>query len=365
MSSRVLILATIIFVALISLLAGVKSKPEYIVLEDTILHNHLIKIVDRNQDGLISSDEASFVTEIDFPAKVGSRKRVETLEGIDRFTQLTVLKLHAHDITSVDLLPPKLRTLDLSANKIRHLGALPESLKVLRLSYSEVETIEMLPQKIEILEVERSPFLLWLPNFPETLRVLKARQTGVRMFPDWSHTRLEYIDIRQNDLGSLPDLPLNLIYLLAENNSFTSLPELKHLRKLKLLRISDNLVMEILEFPPQIQKWDLDKDPKILEFGARAVLEHERYTLDDPLPCTFGECLNVRYGAIELWKSGKKDDSIQLLMETYRICGPGKGKRILYDQLLSYLLQNNRFDERERLLEDYEYIRNLESVGSK
>lgn len=159
--------------------------------------------------------------------------------GVKSYAQLVELNLHDCRLKSFDNVFtgskfPILQDLILSKNMLTNcklLGSLP-SLKRLVLSSNRIETLASPPH------------------------------VGIACLP-----RLEYLDISSNSLQDLVGLSqaklLNLVVLIASNNTISHIEELDHLTSLEDLNLSRNRIKVIVErtLPQNLRRLNFDENP--------------------------------------------------------------------------------------------------------
>ncbi|HAY5464139.1 TPA: E3 ubiquitin--protein ligase, partial [Shigella flexneri] len=102
-----------------------------------------------------------------------------------------------------------------------------------------------LPPQITVLEITQNA-LISLPELPASLKHLDVDNNQLTMLPELP-ALLEYINADNNQLTMLPELPTSLEVLSVRNNQLTFLPELPE--SLEALDVSTNLLESLPAVP--------------------------------------------------------------------------------------------------------------------
>ena len=120
--------------------------------------------------------------------------------------------------------PSTLKSINLQDNKLTRLPALGPNLEHLDVSFNELVHLPALPSNLKVLQADKNK-LIDLPNLPVLLQQLSVSQNSIVAIPTFPPS-LTDINIGMNQLTALPALPSMLINLNVENNSLSSLPAL-------------------------------------------------------------------------------------------------------------------------------------------
>ncbi|GEM_PF-1667637 len=96
-------------------------------------------------------------------------------------------------------------------------------------------------------------------SFSPTLKTLTLRQNPLNSFPDLSQTQIEYLNVGNCRLTSIPQrfLPKTLKVLIAGQNSLTSAPDLSETRIEDLRFTTSHMQTFPTQLPPNLKKLDL------------------------------------------------------------------------------------------------------------
>ena len=171
------------------------------------------------------------------------------------------LRAYGNEISQITNLPTQARFIDISYNRLTNLLPLGDSLTHLDISYNQFDSlniiggdnldsllafnnsldyIDNLPNRLTYLDISENLFTT-LPTLPLSLVELKANYnliSGInRLNQLWGLKNLELI---QNQLSVLPNLPNSLEILMVASNNLTTLPALS--ANLRYLNFGNNNV---------------------------------------------------------------------------------------------------------------------------
>jgi Leucine-rich repeat (LRR) protein len=162
------------------------------------------------------------------------------------------LNLVGNELTSIDWLHmlPNLKVLEATKNKILSIPSLRTTyLTDLHLRGNRVESLTDLPPTLKTLDVSWNRITHFSTTLPNTLRHLNLAGNRMETFHASPMPRdLEYVDISDNKISDLKDLPLNLAahcprvrVLLLSNNELCRIPlELGLVESLNTLELKGN-----------------------------------------------------------------------------------------------------------------------------
>jgi Leucine-rich repeat (LRR) protein len=149
--------------------------------------------------------------------------------------RVTNYRYHPHneilDLSNLNLdgtLPPVPLTEKLMVHGnpgLTGIASLPPGLRLLSAGHCGLEQLPQLPETLEHLWVPKNPRIRTLPRLPNALKSLNVAHCGLRRLESFSdQSRLESLDVSDNQLGSLPSLPKHLSTLTAKGCGLTALP---------------------------------------------------------------------------------------------------------------------------------------------
>jgi len=196
------------------------------------------------------------------------------------------LRAYRNEISQITNLPTQARFIDISYNRLTNLLPLGNNLTYLDISYNQFDSLTIiggdnldsllafnnsldyindLPNRLKYLDISENLFTT-LPPLPLSLVELKANYnliSGInRLNQLWGLINLELI---QNQLTALPNLPANLKYLFVNGNNLTSLPAMPPV--LRTLEFGNN----------QVNQWPALNDSLITLYAANNQLSYIDY----------------------------------------------------------------------------------------
>jgi Leucine-rich repeat (LRR) protein len=168
-----------------------------------------------------SDSRHSYDSEIYESPEERLEKRLEDYQ----FEGTRFLDLSNIGITNIPYLPNDLEELYCGNNKLKYIPPLPLTLKRLVCSGNKnLKSLPPLPPSLEVLKCHNCS-LEKLPSLPSTLLELEASNNKLKSLPPLSHSLLS-IHVDNNYLISIPSLPTNLRLFNCSNNMIKELPEL-------------------------------------------------------------------------------------------------------------------------------------------
>ncbi|MBK7966530.1 MAG: leucine-rich repeat domain-containing protein [Bacteroidetes bacterium] len=171
---------------------------------------------------------------------------LKDLSGIEVFVNLTELFCSNNLLTTLPILPPKIRTLDCSYNLITSISSLPDSLTNLFIHKNQLTSIPSLPAKLSTFHCYENQ-LNSLPTLPNTIYEVKCGDNQLTTLPSLPAS-LQYLHCEKNQLVSIPQLPISLKWLMCYGNSLTTLPTINI--NLEMLRCMHNQLTSIPSINP-------------------------------------------------------------------------------------------------------------------
>lgn len=149
--------------------------------------------------------------------------------------------------------------LDCRHNKLTKLPELPNSLETLLCSYNNLKNLPKLPINLKVLNCKENE-LTELPELPDTLEILFCQYNYINSAPEIP-CNLTDLNIGINSLKSFPKLKqynekknflLKNLFLL--NNEISSIDQsIKEFKNLKILNIDNNNLIHLPELPDSIE----------------------------------------------------------------------------------------------------------------
>ncbi len=184
-------------------------------------------------------------------------------DSLKSLKNLKELNVDVNKLTFIpNNLPPNLKTLTLNENLISKIENLPNNLNNLYLSHNLISKLENLPNSLNNLYLSHN--LLSSLNFSNSNDILfnlKSLDLSFNKISfEFSNSNLSFrnsfpnlqtLNISNNLLKSLPELPSNLKYLNISNNSITSLNILPN--SLDNLILDNNLITSISKLPENLK----------------------------------------------------------------------------------------------------------------
>ena len=241
------------------------------------LLNHNPKI-DLNEDGEIQLAEAEFTKQIN-----ASEKEINSLIGIEYFTEITSLGLFKNNLTSIDLSKNnKLERLNLSRNKLSSLDVSKNiSIRDLSCDDNQIENLN-LSNLVELHELDAAKNLLTNINLTNNVKLsrLYIDQNSIENLNLVSNTELTRLNISSNPLKNI-NLQSNILLeiLTLISTEITEIDITKNINltnidlsanKLKDLNLTANKKLEILTTNNiELKNIDLSQNPNLIIFRSR------------------------------------------------------------------------------------------------
>lgn len=137
---------------------------------------------------------------------------------------LTQLYCDYNDITYLPNLPSFVQTLACNGNQLTSLPALSNVLLNLRCEDNQLDSLPVLPHSIRVLYASNIG-VSSLTSLPDSLRDFRYRSNNLDALPDPLPSKLEYIDVRYNNLTRIPTLPSTMKNLQVNDNNISVLPD--------------------------------------------------------------------------------------------------------------------------------------------
>lgn len=236
-----------------------------------------------------------------------SRKNLDCLPDLSRFTQLKRLICSHNNISYLPELPVGLLYLDCSHNNIKCIPKLNESLEYLNCSFNiELSKMPLLNDKLMLLKCSDNDIgclpplkniemlccprnrLVSLPELPPTLTYLDCTNNGMRDFPCHRfHKGLKTVYCSFNQLTRLPEFNEELETMICSNNQLERLPILND--KLEILECENNKLICLPYFNNSLRWIDcshnkLEKLPSFNDNLLRITCGHNKLKEIPTLP---------------------------------------------------------------------------------
>ena len=242
------------------------AKAQYVTIPDTNfvawLQEHYPNCLNGNQMDTICIGNLN-IQRIDV-----SNQNIFDLAGIQHFVFLDSLLCNHNHISTLPILPVKLKYLECannllnsisfvtdslrelicSDNQLTIISNLPDSLRTLSCEYNQLDSLPDLPVNLEYLRCDYNE-LVHLPAFPPGLRYLYCVQNQLVNLSSLPSGLLA-LECTSNQLASLPYLPSNLQYLWCANNLITVIPNLPD--SLIGLNCSNNQITNLPSLPENL-----------------------------------------------------------------------------------------------------------------
>ena len=140
--------------------------------------------------------------------------------------------LHLENLTNLNYtnqscelpeLPPNLKELHCSYCKFTRLPVLPTKLNMLFCFDCKLEALPELPSSLQYLRIHNNP-IKTLPALPVGLKCLDIQGCGLTHLPRSLPKQLDELDVRDNNLTSIPDLPNTVDFLNICDNPIDYYP---------------------------------------------------------------------------------------------------------------------------------------------
>ena len=222
---------------------------------DETFRNDVSEEFDTDNDGQLSADEISEVTEINV-----SYEDIETLKGIEYFTAITYLDCSENDLTQLDVSKnTSLKELNCNNNKLTALDVSKNTvLEILNCSSNKLTALDV-SENTSITDLNCSNNKLMALDVSENTSItdFNCSYNKLSQLDVSKNTALEVLDCRSNDLTQLDvSKNISLTQLYCSENNLTQLDVSKNTalvwlycsnNNLTHLDISKNTVLEHLE----------------------------------------------------------------------------------------------------------------------
>jgi hypothetical protein len=245
-----------------------KSNAQYYTIPDPYFalwleFNHPACIINSNQIDTTSAALAA-IDSMDL-----STSGATNLDGVQYFSGLISLRDNNSNLSTIPSLPLNLRELQLNHTQIVNWPVLPQSLREFQCNENNMTALPVLPDSLTRLDCMINPISA-LPALPSTLKRLWCASSPLGVLPALpAHLEelnvygcglttlgtlpadLTYLGCEENQITELPTtLPVNLVFLLADYNLISSLPDLPV--TLLELHCTENLLTSLPELPASL-----------------------------------------------------------------------------------------------------------------
>lgn len=212
-------------------------------IPDAQFRAYLAAEFDTNSDGILTPQEAASVTSI-----WCSSRQISSLQGIELFTNLTILDCSFNEITELPQLPSKLTTLNCSSNNIAELTNLPTTLTTLKCAYNDLSSFDFskLTTLKNLEELDCSSNNLVEFNVPDldNLKILNLSGNQLTQL-SVSLSNLEELNCNDNQLTDLDVSSCSRLDDLRCNNNLLTQLSLQNNRALSFLHCESNRLTEL------------------------------------------------------------------------------------------------------------------------
>ena len=212
-------------------------------IPDAQFRAYLAAEFDTNSDGILTPQEAASVTSI-----WSSSRQISSLQGIELFTNLTILDCSFNEITELPQLPSKLTTLNCSSNNIAELTNLPTTLTTLKCAYNDLSSFDFskLTTLKNLEELDCSSNNLIEFNVPDldNLKILNLSGNQLTQL-SVSLSNLEELNCNDNQLTDLDVSSCSRLDDLRCNNNLLTQLSLQNNRALSFLHCESNRLTEL------------------------------------------------------------------------------------------------------------------------
>lgn len=212
-------------------------------IPDAQFRAYLAAEFDTNSDGILTPQEAASVTSI-----WCSSRQISSLQGIELFTNLTILDCSFNEITELPQLPSKLTTLNCSSNNIAELTNLPTTLTTLKCAYNDLSSFDFskLTTLKNLEELDCSSNNLIEFNVPDldNLKILNLSGNQLTQL-SVSLSNLEELNCNDNQLTDLDVSSCSRLDDLRCNNNLLTQLSLQNNRALSFLHCESNRLTEL------------------------------------------------------------------------------------------------------------------------
>lgn len=209
---------------------GKEADPQPVAFESPVFEEYCLSLYDANGDGVLTTDEAASVKELTLNAKTDETLAgINSLDGIEYFTELEELTCTMCNFTSIDLSRnTRLQSLGLMYGKL-------ESLDVSQLP--ALETLNCNNNALTSIDLSNNPALRFLFVQGNRLTALDVSHNPelehlyISMMPNYTN-QIETLDVTKNpkltqlyaiDMTSLKEL--RMLQAHKEANILMSVPE--------------------------------------------------------------------------------------------------------------------------------------------
>ena len=187
-------------------------------------------------------------------------------------TNIVHLFCNGCDLTSLPALPSNISTLEVNSNSLTVLPTLPSNLYKLEANNNNISVLPALPSNMGTLYVKNNN-LTSITNLPNTMSA-----TGLG------------INLDNNQLTQIPNFPISVGKILINDNMLTDLPILP-VSSLAMLQLENNNLSCLPELPSTIQSLNLDNNPINCLPNYINVMNNDPWLSTLPL-CEYGDITN-------------------------------------------------------------------------
>jgi hypothetical protein len=174
---------------------------------------------------------------------------------LENGTTITRIDVSFGKIKSLPILPLNLEILVADNNfRLEEIPKLPLSLRVLSICLTSVQCLSGLPDSLEELYVSENPGIQLSRFLPRNLRVFVADCCELEVLPVLPPS-LTTLSVDGNHLDILPQLPSTIQTIIASNNQLLNISketQISALSELAVLQIHNNVLRRLPELPPKL-----------------------------------------------------------------------------------------------------------------
>lgn len=158
--------------------------------------------------------------------------------------------------------PEDTKKIDLGSLKLEYLPSLKRfsKLKLLDISNNQLHHLPELPEGLDVLYCHRNQ-LTSLRNVPSTVTILMADCNKLKRISSEEIPSVKYLCVAQNQIERIVGFPQRLEYFYACANEFNSLPPFPD--TLTTINVSDNDLVELPTLPPFLWKLYCDRNARL------------------------------------------------------------------------------------------------------